>query len=108
MKNNGKENKQEVVTHKEPRFEGYDMEELRRRITITEIKRDFLREKAMGEVIKMKNQVPVLNGKSVFSGFTPKGVVGKLINGLSFADYILLGLQAMRITKKIGTIFKRK
>lgn len=89
-------------------FNGYTLDELRYQRALLLIKREFLREKAVKETQKIKNQIPLVNGKSSLSEITPKGVLGKLVRGLDFADYLLLGFQALRIGKKVGSIFRKK
>lgn len=94
-------------TPNEEDFKGYTMDELRYQRALLLIKREFLREKALQETKKIKDQIPIVNGKSGFEGISTKGVIGKIVNGLSFADYILLGFQAMKIGKKALRLFKR-
>lgn len=108
MKSSSKEKKSVPSVPEEDEFKGYTMEELRYQRALLLVKREFLRDKALKETKKIKEQIPVINGQSSMSGLTTKGVVSKIVKGLDFADYLMLGFQALRIGKKVGTLFKRK
>lgn len=88
-------------------FKGYTLDELRYQRALLLVKREFLREKAMKEVAKIKEHIPGM-GSSSGNGIPAKGVLGKLVNGLDWADYLMLGFQAWRIGKKLGGKFRRK
>lgn len=92
----------------EEEFKGYTLDELRYQRALLLIKREFLRDKAIEESKKIKDKIPLINGNSGLGEITTKGVIGKVIRGLDFADYLLLGFQAIRIGKKFGSMFKRK
>lgn len=88
-------------------FKGYTMEELQKLRLAVRFRKEVKKEQAIKECMKIKNQVPVINGKPVFSGVSSKGIMGKVFSGLNLFDYLILGFQALRIGKKVGTIFKR-
>ena len=108
MKSKGNEQKGHGMAPEESEFQGYTMEQLRYQRALLLVKREFMRDKALKETKKIKEQIPVINGKSAFSGVTPRGIIGKLVHGLDFADYLLLGFQAVRIGRKVGGLFRRK
>ena len=108
MKKDGKEMTKDNPTKEEKGFEGYTMSELQYQRALLLVKREFMREKALGEVNKIKSRIPVVNGKSAFSNLSASGVAGKLIKGLNFADYLLLGFQALKIGKKVTSIFRKR
>lgn len=108
MKNKEKELPAKVSPEHEEEFHGYTMEELRYQRAILAVKREFLKEKALKEVHKVKAGMPFVNGNSAFGEITPKGVVGKLVKGLNLFDYLMLGFQAVRIGKKMTSVFRKK
>lgn len=89
-------------------FKGYTMEELKYQRALTLVKKEFLKEKALRQTMAIKDRLPVVNGSSPLSGIKPSGMVGKLVKGLDFADYIMLGIQAVKIGKKVGSLFRKK
>lgn len=106
----GKENEYKETgapSHAED-FKGYSLAELRYQRALLVIKKEFEKEKAIKEIKKIKSRIPVINGKSPMDGISTMGVVGKIIRGLSFADYLMLGFQALRIGKKAAGLLKRK
>ena len=107
MKNKNKESKAASHNNKEEEFKGYTIDELRYQIALLALKKEFMKEKALANTQAVKEQIPMLNGKSPLSAITPRGIMGKIVKGLSFSDYFLLGLQALMIGKKVTGIFKR-
>lgn len=103
-----KEKKNSAEESKEQDFKGYSMDELRYQRALVALKKEFLKEKALKQTETIKEQLPLINGKMPSGKISGSGVMGKILKGLSFADYLLLGFQGVRIVKKIGTIFKRK
>lgn len=89
-------------------FHGYTMDELRYQRALLLIKREFVREKAMKEMAKLKDRIPGVGNNSAFGKISTRGVIGKLVRGLDLADYLMLGFQTVRIGKKVGNLFKRK
>lgn len=103
-----KEKKAKTAAHKEPAFEGYTMEELRYQLALTALKKEYLKEKATDTVSAIKKQLPLVNGNSTLPAKATKGLFGKIMRGLDFADYLIIGFQGVRIFKRLGTIFRRK
>lgn len=91
-----------------PEFKGYTLEELRYQLALTLVKKEFLKEKALHQTLAIKDQIPLVNGKSPVKVGLPGGLFGKLMRGLDFADYIMLGFQAVKIGKKLGTVLKKR
>ena len=92
----------------EHEFRGYTMEELKYQRALLLIKREFLREKALKETNKLKERIPVINGKTNIMGSLGKGLLGKITTGLGFVDYILIGMQALKVGRKVGSLFRRR
>lgn len=108
MKTDRNEIKVKSSEAQEEVFKGYTIDELRYQIALLALKKEFMKEKAIDASMKIKDRIPMLNGKSPLSGITPRGIMGKIIKGLNFTDYILLGLQLLTIGKKVGGVFKKK
>lgn len=108
MKKKDKEIKKADSKHLEEEFEGYTIEELRYQRALLALKKEFAKEKAMKETQQIKEQIPLLNGRTQSAGSFTSGLLGKFMKGLGFADYLILGYQALRIGRKMGTLFKKK
>lgn len=102
-----KKNKKES-DHLEDDFKGYTMEELRYQRALLALKKEYVKEKALHSTMEIKEQIPILNGNSPAFSLKSHGLAGKILRGLDFADYIVLGMQGIKIGKKIGSFFKKK
>ena len=90
-------------------FKGYSMEELRYHRALLLVKKEYVKEQAFKVTKKIKNDLPIIGTGDSLQGHLGSGnLLGKVMKGLSFADYVILGLQTMRIVKKIGSKFKKK
>ena len=92
----------------EENFKGYTLDELRYQRALIMLKREFLKEKAVQQTQSLRKRIPVINGKSPLSGMSPQSMVGRVIRGLNYADYIMLGISAFTAGKKIFSLFKKK
>lgn len=90
----------------EHEFKGYSMDELRYQRALLLVRREFVREKALKETRKIREQLPFVG--SGHSSAQPSGLIGKVMKGLSFADYFILAVQALRIGRKLSSKFKKK
>ena len=89
-------------------FKGYTLDELKYQRALVLLKREFLKEKAFEDINQVKNRIPILNGKSPMDSVSPGGIVGKLVRGLSYADYLILGFSVFNAGKKVLSLFSRK
>ncbi|MBD5187241.1 MAG: hypothetical protein HDS93_04890 [Bacteroidales bacterium] len=88
-------------------FKGYTLDELRYQRALVTLKKTFIREKLTAEAIEMRDRIPFVS--SVKDGVPKaKGVVGKIINGMNYMDYVMLGISAFSYGKKIFSFFRRK
>ena len=88
-------------------FAGYTMDELKHQRALTLVKREFLKQKAMNDIDALKSRLP-FNGQSPIGNLSTKGIFGKLIKGLSYMDYIMLGFSMFTAGRKIVSLFHRK
>lgn len=89
-------------------FKGYDLNELRYQRALLFIKKEFLKEKALNDTMAIKQRIPIVNGKSPISGMSPTSLVGRVVKGLNYADYLMLGFTAFNAGKKLFSIFRKK
>lgn len=95
-------------TDDKPVFKGYSLDELRYRQAVVELKKTFLKEKMMGNVTKIKQSTPFLNGDHGVSLPKLGGIAGKVLNGMNFIDYAMIGFSLFSTGKKIFSFFRRK
>lgn len=90
-----------------PEFKGYTLEELRYQRAMTLLRRDFSKAKVMNQVSRLRN------------GDNPDGlqrsrmgkvgnIAGKLMSGLNYIDYAMLGMSIFNSGHKLFKFFRRK
>ena len=92
----------------ESEFKGYTLEELRYQRALLLLKREFLKEKALKETKAIKERIPVINGKSPLSNVSPLNLAGRVVRGLNYADYLMLGFSVFNVGKKVFSLFKKR
>lgn len=89
-------------------FKGYTLDELKYQRALLLLKREFLKEKALKGASQVRKRIPLINGKSPLSGVSPTGLVGKVVRGLSYTDYLMLGISIFSAGRKVFSLFKKK
>lgn len=90
-----------------PVFNGYTMDELKHQRALTLVKREFLKQRAMNDIDALKSRLP-FNSNSPLGNISPKSLIGKVMKGLNYADYLMLGFSAFSAGRKILSLFHRK
>ena len=97
---------QEIVSPKNE-FKGYTIEEIRFQRALIAMEADFSKTK----LLKSWNNVQKFNPFSPSSSASIPGKAGsialKLINGLSYMDYVMLGWSVFSGAKKVFTFFRK-
>lgn len=96
----------EKIIASEPKpFKGYSLEELRYQRALVALQKEFSKSKVLNTTRKIRKQ-----GISGMSGRTGKsvGIVGKMLTGMNYIDYAMLGLSAFNTGRKIFSFFRRK
>ena len=94
--------------HNEESFKGYTLDELKYQRALLLLKKEYLREKMNSQIADVKKRVPLLNGGSSISGLSSSGMVRRVMKGLNFADYLMLGFSMFNAGRKVVSLFKRK
>lgn len=89
-------------------FEGYTLDDLRYRRAVVALQKEFAREKMLSQVGKLqknspfsKEYVPARGGALGKAG----AIAGKVINGLNYLDYAVLGYSAFSTVRKVAGVF---
>ena len=93
-----------VEGHKE--FKGYSIEELRYQRALVALRKDFC-------VTKMMQNLDQIRSRGIFGGSGDKsrgpkigGIAQKLMSGLGYLDYAMIGMSIFGTGKKIFNFFK--
>lgn len=108
MEKEKKNNSPSTVVEAEKEFKGYTLDELKYQRALLLLKREFLKEKALGNVHNLKERIPMLNGKSPLNNISPMGLVGRVAKGLNYADYLMLGFSIFNAGRKVFSLFRKK
>lgn len=93
---------------REEEFKGYTLNELRYQRALLLLKKEFLKEKATEQLKDVRENIPFLNGHSGISKISSKGVLGKVMKGLSFADYLMIGFSLFNSGRRFVSLFRKK
>ncbi|MDE5663545.1 MAG: hypothetical protein K2I37_05890 [Muribaculaceae bacterium] len=89
---------------------GLTIREIRYQRALVALQKDFCREKMNVGILRLKNSSPFsknYQGKSKPFG-RAAGIVGKLIGGMNYLDYAVLGFSIFSNVRKVMGIFRKK
>lgn len=97
----GKQNKMGIYIHAKP-FKGYTLDELRHEMALATLKKEFCKEQLMGRIKATMERSPLSNTRQ------SAGILGKMLKGLNYVDYALMGYSVFKSLRGIAGFFKRK
>lgn len=92
------------------KFGGYTLEDLRYRRAMAELKKEFAKAKMINTTYKLQKRNP-FSEKSSGGGSALAnvgGIAGKIITGLSYLDYVMIGFSVFNTGRKFLSFFKKK
>ncbi len=95
-----------VEIAEEERFGGFTLEELRYRRAVADLKKQFAHAKIGSHIQKIQKKNPFAGGGS--SMLKAGGMAGKLLTGLSYVDYAMIGFSIFNTGRKIFSFFRKK
>lgn len=108
------ENKEIIITEGNPvnvedtqQFKGYSMEEMRYQRAVLALRKEFCKAKILQDINHLRHRS--ILGKSKDSQRSNIGILAKkLLSGLNYLDYALMGASLFGTGKKIYRFFRRK
>ena len=104
IKENEKVAKDIMTPEKE--FKGYTIEEIRFQRALVALEADFCKTKILKGVKRLQDLNPLMPGNKSSLPGKAGALALKMVNGLNYVDYILLGLSVFKGTRKIFSFFK--
>lgn len=96
-----------ATTDQKKEFKGYSMEELRYQRAMLLLRKEFCKSKMIHDLNNIKEH-SILGGKKGDSKIMRVGsLTSKLLSGLNYLDYAMLGASIFGTGKKIYNFFKR-
>lgn len=96
------------LTQAKTTFKGYTLEELRYQRALVMLQREFCKNRMMRNLGNLKQSNP-LSPNFAVSKFAGKSgsIASKILSGMSYLDYAMLGFSAFKSVRKIVKLFKR-
>lgn len=91
-----------------PRFKGYTIDQVRYQLVYQSLQREFCKERMINNFKRTLNSTPFGTSGKSRGGMMGIGLLGPLLKGLSYADYIIAGFSAFKTVKSIFSIFRKK
>ena len=101
----------DIVVEDTPKFKGYSLEEIRYQRALVMLKREFAKQKVNAKMASVRKN-NILTGAptaSKASGLMCTGsIAAKIVTGLSYMDYIMIGFSAFGTVRKEVSFFRKK
>lgn len=90
----------------ESEFKGYTIEEIRFQRALLAMEADFCKTKMHRSWENIQHLNPLMPGNKTSMAGKAGALALRMVNGLNYMDYILLGLSVFKGTKKIFSFFR--
>lgn len=100
-----------VSAEEKQKFGGYTLEDIRYRRALVALQKEFARQKIVGSTKKISRHSPFSKDYTPAHGGSlgkAGAIAGKLLTGLNYMDYVILGFSIFNSGKKIFKFFRRK
>ncbi len=89
-------------------FNGFTLDEIRHHRALLAVRKEFAKAKIMEDVDKLKDRNPFAPDGSLKAASRLGNVPMKIIRGLNYTDYIMMGISAFGTVRKVLSMFKKK
>lgn len=101
-----------VKTHEEPQAiakpRGMTIDEISHQRALLAVKKEFCKDKMLRDLDKIRGQMPFSGSGESKVGLRSMGsIASRVMSGLGYLDYVLLGVSAFNAVKKVTGIFRR-
>lgn len=98
-----------LTTIEEPvDFEGYTLDEIRHHRALLAVRKEFAKARIFEEAQVLKDYNPFASDGTLKAAARIGSIPLKIVKGLSYTDYIMLGFSAFGTVKKVISFFRRK
>lgn len=111
MDNNAKQNPQcKRPPHVETPeiFEGYTLDEIRHHRALMSVRKEFAKAKAFEKMVALKDRNPFAADGKYKAASRLGSLPMKIVKGLNYTDYIMLGLSTFGTIKRVFSMFRKK
>lgn len=100
--------KQTKVPHLQEDFKGYTLNELRYQRALIALKREYCKESLMVSAKEAHKMLPFNSSGNRAASKHMTGLAGKIVGGLNYVDYAMLGFSVFGAVRKVFRLFHRK
>lgn len=99
-----------VSKSSDTKFKGYSLEDLRYHRALVALQKEFAKNKVLGTTRKIQRHSPFSKDFGADKSTAGKfgALAGKLVTGLNYLDYAMIGVTLFNSTRKIFSIFHKK
>lgn len=98
------------ITKPENKFKGYTLEEIRYQRALVALQKEFCKTKLNRNIHNLQKANPLTSASASASSLPGKfgAIAGKLLTGLNYLDYAMIGFSAFNSVRKVFSFFHRK
>ena len=91
-----------------PTFNGFTLDEIRHNRALIAVRKEFAKAKVMQQVDALKDRNPFAPDGSLKAGARLGTIPMKIMRGLNYTDYIMMGISVIGTMRKVFSLFKKK
>lgn len=105
-----RQNSDKIVTDTENplQFNGYTLDEIRHNRALIAVRKEFVKAKIIEQLESLKDRNPFAPDGSIKAASRLGTLPSKIIRGLNYTDYIIMGISAIGTARKVFSFFKKK
>ena len=89
-------------------FDGFTLDEIRHHRALIAVRKEFAKAKILEQVDTLKDRNPFAPDGSLKAASRLGSLPMKIMRGLNYTDYIMMGLSAVGSVRKVFSFFKKK
>lgn len=89
-------------------FNGYTLDEIRHHRALIAVRKEFAKARIMGELETLKERNPFAEDAKLKAAARLGSIPMKIMRGLNYTDYIMMGISAFGAARKMFSFFKKK
>ena len=89
-------------------FKGYTLDEVRHMRALVAVKKEFAKAKMIERLDELKDRNPFAPDGTLKAASRLGAIPMKIVRGLNYTDYIMMGISAFGAIKKVFSLFRKK
>ncbi|MDE6560587.1 MAG: hypothetical protein K2K75_04325 [Muribaculaceae bacterium] len=89
-------------------FEGYTLDEIRHHRALVAVRKEFAKDKILEQLEGLKDRNPFAADGTLKAASRLGSIPMKIVRGLNYTDYIMMGISAFGAAKKVFSFFRKK